>query len=83
MSRESPEDAAVFADIKPPLRILENQHDLAQVSETMKRSGVPESPELTVQTKLPRAFLLREKFDTLYAFLSEKAGVIGFQKRST
>lgn len=32
MSGESAEDTSVFEDIKPAIRILENQHDLAQVS---------------------------------------------------
>lgn len=38
MSGESAEDTSVFEDIKPAIRILENQHDLAQVRESLNSS---------------------------------------------
>ncbi|XP_015264466.1 PREDICTED: Krueppel-like factor 5 [Gekko japonicus] len=37
MSREPTEDTAVFDDIKPPIRILDNQHDLAQARAEMDK----------------------------------------------
>ncbi|XP_077164130.1 Krueppel-like factor 5 [Paroedura picta] len=37
MSREPTEDTAVFEDIKPPIRILDNQHDLAQARAEMDK----------------------------------------------
>lgn len=46
MSREPTEDTAVFDDIKPPIRILDNQHDLAQVSDTLGVSEAPQDPWL-------------------------------------
>ncbi|XP_054852371.1 Krueppel-like factor 5 [Eublepharis macularius] len=47
MSRDSTEDTAVFDDIKPPIRILDNQHDLTQAQSEMDKyfSGqVPSVP---------------------------------------
>ncbi|XP_053129303.1 Krueppel-like factor 5 [Hemicordylus capensis] len=37
MSREPTEETAVFEDIKPPIRILENQHELAQARSEMDK----------------------------------------------
>ncbi|XP_020651509.3 Krueppel-like factor 5 [Pogona vitticeps] len=70
MARETAEDPAVFEDVKPPIRILENQQDLAQARSEMDKylssHALPVVPMVSADKKYRResASVVDEYFST-------------------